>query len=149
MPYRLNHINVWTIEDSNGWALVDTGLYTQETMDIWAELIAKPPLSGPLIRVLATHSHPDHLGLAGWLTRKHGVELWVSRGEYLMYRTLLSGKHPPMHCGSIGRRVGAKPQWRVTELASVALRRTSTHFQTASVAWGTGYECRSAGTIWR
>ncbi|WP_201723796.1 MBL fold metallo-hydrolase [Bradyrhizobium sacchari] len=108
MPYRLDHINVWIIEDGSGWALVDTGLRTQETMDIWAEMIARPPLSGPLTRVLATHSHADHLGLAGWLTRKHGVELWISRREYLMCRTLLSDRsnQAPAHALQFYRQAG-------------------------------------------
>jgi glyoxylase-like metal-dependent hydrolase (beta-lactamase superfamily II) len=90
MPYRLDHINVWAIRDGDAWTLVDTGLRTPETIGVWEDLIPKLPFKGPLKRVLATHWHPDHLGLAGWLTRKHGAPLWISRGEYLMCRTLLS-----------------------------------------------------------
>jgi glyoxylase-like metal-dependent hydrolase (beta-lactamase superfamily II) len=90
MPYRLDHINVWALDDGDGWTLVDTGMRTQETMAIWEELTSRPPLAGPLQRVIATHWHPDHLGLAGWLTRKHHAPLWISQGEYLMARTLMS-----------------------------------------------------------
>ncbi|SPP98189.1 MBL fold metallo-hydrolase [Bradyrhizobium vignae] len=90
MPGRLDHTNVWVIDDDDGWALVDTGLSTQEVVGAWEVLIAKPPLSGPLTRVLVTHMHADHIGLAGWLTRRYGVRLWISNIEYLMCRAMIS-----------------------------------------------------------
>lgn len=90
MPYRLDHINVWALEDGEGWTLVDTGLRTEETAAIWERLTSKAPLDRPLARVIVTHMHPDHIGIAGWLARKFGVRVWISRLEYLACRVLVS-----------------------------------------------------------
>jgi glyoxylase-like metal-dependent hydrolase (beta-lactamase superfamily II) len=90
MPYRLNHINVWALEDGDGWTLVDTGLRTEETAAAWKQLLATPPLDRPLTRIIVTHMHPDHIGMAGWLSRKHAARLWISRMEYMACRVLVS-----------------------------------------------------------
>jgi glyoxylase-like metal-dependent hydrolase (beta-lactamase superfamily II) len=90
MPYRLNHINVWALQDGDGWTLVDTGVRTEETAATWKQLLSAPPLAGPLRRIIVTHMHPDHIGMAGWLSRKHGARLWISRLEYLSCRVLVS-----------------------------------------------------------
>jgi len=90
MPFRLSHINLWAIRDGDGWAIVDTGLQTDETLAAWQALFAgSGPLAGcRLTRVLVTHMHPDHVGMAGWLTRKFDCALWMSRVEYLNCRVL-------------------------------------------------------------
>jgi glyoxylase-like metal-dependent hydrolase (beta-lactamase superfamily II) len=90
LPGRLNHINVWALEDDGGWALVDTGARTPDTLAVWERLTAQVSLKRPLKRVLVTHMHPDHIGMAGWLTRKYGIQLWISRLEYLSCRVLVS-----------------------------------------------------------
>ncbi len=90
LPYQLNHINVWSIDDGDGWALVDTGARTEDTVAAWEKLMAKPPFDRPVTRVLVTHMHPDHVGMSGWLTRKYGVRLWISRLEYLACRVIVS-----------------------------------------------------------
>lgn len=88
LPYRLNHINVWAIADGDGWTLVDTGSRTEENVAVWQDLMSRPPLDRPLKRVMVTHMHPDHIGMAGWLTRRYGLRLWISRLEYLSCRAL-------------------------------------------------------------
>lgn len=93
MPYRLDHINVWGIEDAEGWTLVDTGLRTEETVAMWEKLTAAAPFDRPLAKVVVTHMHPDHIGMAGWLTRKYGVKLWITRPEYMACRVLMSDSH--------------------------------------------------------
>ena len=90
MPFRLNHINVWGLEDGDGWTLVDTGVRTDETAAAWQHLLAAPPFDRPLRRIVITHMHPDHIGMAGWLSRKSGARLWISRLEYLACRVLVS-----------------------------------------------------------
>jgi glyoxylase-like metal-dependent hydrolase (beta-lactamase superfamily II) len=92
LPFALDHINVWALRDGDGdgWALVDTGTRTDGVVAAWEGLLDKPPLHGPLTRVLVTHMHPDHIGMAGWLTRKYGAPLWISRLEYLSCRTLVA-----------------------------------------------------------
>lgn len=108
MPYRLDHINVWAIDDDEGWALVDTGIRTEEAVSVWETLITKPPLTAPLTRVLVTHMHADHIGLAGWLTRRYDVRLWISSLEYLMGRTLVSdsGREAPADALKFYREAG-------------------------------------------
>lgn len=97
LPYQLDHINVWAIDDGGGWTLVDTGARTEETVAAWERLTARSPLNRPLSRIIVTHMHPDHIGMSGWLARKHGVKLWISSLEYLSCRSLLSdtGREAP------------------------------------------------------
>jgi glyoxylase-like metal-dependent hydrolase (beta-lactamase superfamily II) len=81
LPYALNHINLWVLDDGEGWTVVDTGLSTSETRALWTQVFAGPLKSKPLLRVICTHFHPDHMGLAGWLTENHGVPLWATKRE--------------------------------------------------------------------
>lgn len=83
LPFALNHINVYLLDDPDGWTLVDCGLDTPETRRLWTDVLASPALSGrPLRQILVTHHHPDHLGLAGWLAARCGVPLRMTAGEW-------------------------------------------------------------------
>ncbi len=97
LPMQLNHINVWALEDDTGWAVVDTGMHTDDTVAAWRALFASAEDQRPLTRVLATHMHPDHIGMAGWLTRKFNCRLWMTRLEYLNCRVLTAdtGREAP------------------------------------------------------
>lgn len=90
MPFSLDHINVWALDDGDGWALVDTGVRTDQVVETWESLLASAPFNRPLKRVFVTHMHPDHIGMAGWLTRRFDVQLWISALEYLSCRALVS-----------------------------------------------------------
>ncbi len=90
LPMQLNHINVWLLEDGEGWTIVDTGIRDQTTKDAWKTLFAGVMGGRALARVIVTHLHPDHVGLAGWLVRKFDVKLWMSRTDYLLCRTLVA-----------------------------------------------------------
>lgn len=81
LPFALNHINLWVLDDGDGWTLVDTGLNSSTTREIWTEIFAGPLKDKPLKRVICTHFHPDHIGLAGWLTETYGVPLWITPKE--------------------------------------------------------------------
>jgi glyoxylase-like metal-dependent hydrolase (beta-lactamase superfamily II) len=93
LPFALSHINLWILRDGDGIAIVDTGISSGKSRDIWRTAIADRPLT----RVLVTHLHPDHVGCAGWLCEEHEVELWMSREEYLLCRILVAdtGRHAP------------------------------------------------------
>src|SRR5437899_10417331 len=67
LPFQLNHINLWLVEEKDGWTIVDTGINTQATRDLWDKIFAEKLLGKPVTRVVATHLHPDPVGLAGWL----------------------------------------------------------------------------------
>lgn len=107
LPFALNHINLWALRDGDGWALVDTGIGAPDAAAAWGALFAGP-LAGPVKRVLVTHMHPDHIGMAGWLTRKFGCRLWISRTEYLTCRALMSdtGREAPDDAIAFYRRAG-------------------------------------------
>ena len=93
----LDHINVWALEDDEGWTLADTGMQTPATATHWQSAFAGPLQHRPLRRVICTHMHPDHIGMAGWLTRQHDCRLWTTRLEYLTCRMLVAdtGREAP------------------------------------------------------
>jgi len=90
LPFMLGHINLWLLEDGQQWSIVDTGLYTQTTLDHWEKVFAEQLAGKPVGRVLVTHLHPDHVGCAGWLTERFAAPLWMSREEYLLCRVLVA-----------------------------------------------------------
>lgn len=90
LPFQLNHINLWLLEDGDGWTVVDCGLRDEGTAEAWKTLFAGAMANRPVKRVIVTHLHPDHVGLAGWLVRRFGVELWMSRTDYLLCRNLVA-----------------------------------------------------------
>ena len=93
----LGFINVWALEDGDGWTLVDTGMQTDRTLHAWRSVLAGPLGGRPVTRVVVTHLHPDHIGMAGWLTRRFDCRLWMTRLEYLQCRMLAddTGRAPP------------------------------------------------------
>lgn len=108
MPMALDHINLWLLEDAAGWTVVDTGLALAETREIWAALFDGALGGRPLTRVICTHMHPDHVGLAGWLCERFGCDLWMSRAEYFMCRSLVAdtGRAAPRAALDFYRRAG-------------------------------------------
>jgi glyoxylase-like metal-dependent hydrolase (beta-lactamase superfamily II) len=93
----LNHINVWALEDGDGWTLADTGMQTPDTAADWQSAFAGPLRRLRVLRVICTHMHPDHVGMAGWLTRHHECRLWMTRLEYVICRMLVAdtGREAP------------------------------------------------------
>ena len=83
LPFALDHINVWLLADGPGWTLVDTGVSSDTTRAAWERLLREVLGGKPLTRVLCTHAHPDHMGLAGWLAARDGAELWCTQAEWL------------------------------------------------------------------
>ena len=120
LPYALNHINLWALDDGDGWTLVDTGVRNDETALVWRELFANAPDKRPLGRVIVTHMHPDHVGMAGWLTRKFGVRLWMTSLEYLSCRVMVSdsGREAPPDAVEFFHRAG----WSAAAIESYRAR---------------------------
>ncbi len=83
LPFRLNHINVYLIEDGDGWVAVDTGIALDDTKAAWEALLAGPIAGRRLTAIVCTHYHPDHVGLVGWLTERFGIPLHMPRTEFL------------------------------------------------------------------
>lgn len=97
LPMSLNHINLWALEDGDGWTLVDTGMNTSDIAAAWEVLLSGPLGRGQVKRILCTHMHPDHVGMAGWLTRRFQAPLWMTRLEYVTCRMLVAdtGREAP------------------------------------------------------
>jgi glyoxylase-like metal-dependent hydrolase (beta-lactamase superfamily II) len=104
----LAFINVWAIRDGEGWALVDTGLQTDQTSKSWRQVLTGPLGGAPVTRLFVTHLHPDHIGLAGWITRKFHCRMWMTRLEYLQCRMLAAdtGREPPQDAIEFYRAAG-------------------------------------------
>ncbi len=77
LPLKLDHVNVWALEDGEGLTIIDTGLADAQTQDLLRRVRATLPRR-PLRRILVTHHHPDHSGLADRLCAEHGAELLMS-----------------------------------------------------------------------
>lgn len=88
VPGGVNHVNVWALADGDGWTLVDTGMQTTETVASWETAFLSALAGRRVSRVICTHMHPDHIGMAGWLTRRFDCQLWITRLEYVTCRML-------------------------------------------------------------
>jgi len=90
LPFVLNHINVWLLRDEvngvAGWCIVDCCIHNAGAQAQW-ESIFENALEGlPVLRVVVTHMHPDHIGLAHWLCKRWNVPLWISATDYQVAR---------------------------------------------------------------
>ena len=66
LPMALDHVNVYALDEGDSWTVIDTGFDSRKSRAIWADLLAGPMAGKPVSRVVITHHHPDHVGLAGW-----------------------------------------------------------------------------------
>ncbi|MFZ6864595.1 MBL fold metallo-hydrolase [Undibacterium sp. Ji67W] len=99
LPFALNHINLWLLEDEietdtgrvHGWTVVDCGISSDTTRDTWEVLLGDVNnhlRRLPIVRVIVTHCHPDHVGLADFLCSRWKVSLWMTAGEYAFARMM-------------------------------------------------------------
>jgi glyoxylase-like metal-dependent hydrolase (beta-lactamase superfamily II) len=91
LPFALDHINLWLLEDGPGWTIVDTGYAMPRTRELWEQIFAHALVGLPVTRVIVTHYHPDHIGLAGWLTERWQAPLWITEKEWLSARVMSRG----------------------------------------------------------
>lgn len=93
LPFALNHINLWLLRDrmphptqsdvwQEGWTAVDCGVDNTSTREAWLSIETQVLQGLPILRVLVTHMHPDHMGLAHWLCERWQAPLWMSTSEY-------------------------------------------------------------------
>jgi len=86
LPFQLNHINLWLLRDVQdgvqGWSIVDCGITNDATRAAWEQIFANELQGLPVLRVIVTHMHPDHMGLAHWLTERWKVRLWISATDF-------------------------------------------------------------------
>ena len=100
LPFALNHINLWLLEDvqevvdgslQRGWTIIDCGISNDSTCASWEQIFANELGGLPVLRVIATHCHPDHVGLSQWLCQRWDVPLYMSTGEYGFARLMSAG----------------------------------------------------------
>lgn len=84
LPFSLNHVNIYIIDDGDSWCIIDTGIGDDTTEAAWDMLLSGPLSGRSVTRLICTHHHPDHAGMAGWFWRNHETPLLMSQGEYLM-----------------------------------------------------------------
>lgn len=128
LPMALDHVNVYALDDGpDGWTIIDTGFDMPKSREIWGDLLAGPLGGRPVHRVVVTHHHPDHIGLAGWFADR-GAELLTTRTAFLMTRMLTLDVQTEMHDETEGfyRRAG------MTE-AALEKRRSERPFNFADV----------------
>jgi glyoxylase-like metal-dependent hydrolase (beta-lactamase superfamily II) len=88
LPMALDHVNIYALDEGDHWTIVDTGVHTRRSLALWQNLLDGALGARPVGRVLLTHHHPDHIGMAGPLLEP-GAELLMSRTAYLMARMLI------------------------------------------------------------
>ena len=87
LPMALAHVNVYALDDGHSWTVIDTGFASHASRKIWEDLLAGPLGGKPVGRVIVTHHHPDHVGLAGWF-QTQGATISATRTSWLMARML-------------------------------------------------------------
>ena len=97
LPYTLDHINVWLLRDGDGWVIIDTCVDMESSRAHWEDLFDGFMGGKPVNKVIVTHMHPDHVGLAGWLVKRFDADFHMSRADYLMCRAMAAdtGKDVP------------------------------------------------------
>ena len=86
LPFALDHINLWLLRDEregrSGYTVIDCGVANDATRANWEQVFEGPMEGEPVLRVLATHCHPDHVGLSGWLCERYQAPFWLTAGEF-------------------------------------------------------------------
>ncbi len=118
VPGSLKHVNMWILDDGEGVAVVDTGFDIPACRDGWEALLAGPLAGRRITRIIVTHFHPDHLGLAGWLAERFDAPLWMTRTEWLFGRMLAADVRdtPPREAFTYWRTAG----WEEERIAAEA-----------------------------
>ena len=131
LPFALDHINLWLLRDRfagvDGWTVIDCGIASDATQALWLDVISDALEGLPIVRVLCTHYHPDHLGNAAWLTQRFAAPLWMTLGEYSLGRLMQAavpgtdgsgtvahftahGMTDPAHLEKLGQRTNYFPK---------------------------------------
>lgn len=111
LPFKPDTVNVYAFRDAEGWTLIDTGIDSRRGRAIWQQLLDGPLAGAPVTRLIATHHHLDHIGLAGWF-QGQGVELWTSRTAWLQARMSILDRQerPTPQAIAFWRAAGMAPE---------------------------------------
>jgi glyoxylase-like metal-dependent hydrolase (beta-lactamase superfamily II) len=124
LPFALNHINLWLLEDEGGWVAVDTGIGLADTRALWEPVFAAELDGRPLTRVVVTHFHPDHMGNAAWLTERWGIDLWCTQAEWLTAQLAWRSRNG----GELERRLAHYRRHGLGDAAIAGFRARGNHY---------------------
>lgn len=77
LPFRLDHVHCFLAEGENGWTIIDAGLNTDVSKEVWAPIIEQHQIN----KILITHYHPDHFGYAGTLQTLTNAKVWMTETD--------------------------------------------------------------------
>jgi len=97
LPFALDHINLWLLEEAGGWTLVDCGYGDAATRALWEVHFANTLCGRPMARIIATHFHPDHVGNARWLSERFGCPVVMTQAEFLTAHAVLEQRASHSH----------------------------------------------------
>lgn len=108
LPWSLDHINLYALADGDGWTAIDFGIRSKHSIRVWEDWLTGPLGGRPVRRAIATHHHPDHIGLAASIAARFGLTIHMSRAAWLTARTLELdiGTEPPAEVLAFSRRAG-------------------------------------------
>ena len=152
LPFALDHINLWLLEEGDGYTLVDCGYANADTRALWERHFTETLGGRPLVRIVATHCHPDHLGNAAWLAARFGCTVTMTAGEFLTAHAIVDERaaHAPADNCALFRAHGMAE----ADVAALAARGNS-YRRGVPVAPPNyhrllaGDEIRAGGTAWR
>lgn len=119
LPIALDHINLWALADGPDWTIVDTGINHPGGIEAWERILREDLDGRPVTRVIVTHLHADHAGLAGWLVERFGCQLWMTRTEYLCAQALAAATGEEAAFREFHRQAG----WEPDEIAVLGARK--------------------------
>ena len=90
LPFDLDHINLWLLDNEDGYTLVDTGVAAKETCAAWEKLFSEYLGNKPITKIIVTHYHPDHIGLTNWLCERFSPEVFMTEQSYSRTNYLLT-----------------------------------------------------------
>ena len=88
LPFRLNHINCYLVQGIRGLVLIDTGLNTDVSKSVWRDFLESQYLTQPIVAIVLTHLHPDHIGMSHWLQNELDIPVYLAAADIAMVRSL-------------------------------------------------------------
>lgn len=112
LPMALDHVNIYALDDGDSWTIVDTGIHSKRSVALWEQILTGPLQGRPVGRVILTHHHPDHIGMAGWLMERFDAELVTTRTAWLLARMLILDveERPTKQALAYWRSAGMDPE---------------------------------------
>jgi glyoxylase-like metal-dependent hydrolase (beta-lactamase superfamily II) len=123
LPFALDHINLWLLDEGDAWTLIDTGYGDAPTRALWERHFATTMRGLPLREIVVTHCHPDHLGNAAWLAERFASPVRMTHTEFLAAHAILTetAAHGPLDTCALFRTHGM-PDAEVAAMAALGNR---------------------------